>query len=286
MREAYLYIVALALLCLYGHAVGSSAPDAMAELLHAVDKQFKVSATVHIDHILTGLLRGKRGLILCREVLKLYARGKVVHTKGGNSQWLGIILRGDGLALHAPVVPEGTLHALLAFEAALRSHQALHHPVVGQIATLSVKKFLLLRLDAVENGDGMVRRTVVVTPHHRLVVGIGTDNGNTFLILLEGKHIVLVLQQHDGLTRHVEGYLAVFLGIHCRIWNFRPLDKRGVVHLAQVEAALQQSDDVLVDLSLCDITATDSFGNASVGIAIAALHIGAGNGGLGRGMNG
>ena len=60
----------------------------------------------------------------------------------------------------------------------------LHDLVVGQVATRQIDEILMLGLDTVEDGDGMVRCAVVVTPHHRLIVGIRTDNGNFLLTLL------------------------------------------------------------------------------------------------------
>ena len=135
MRETHLDIVTLALFCLNSHTIRRGAPDVVAELLHTVDIEFEVSATIHIHHIFTSLLRSKYRLVLGREILELYTGGKVVHTEGSNSQRLGVILRGNGLALHLTVVPERALHTFLTIEAALRGHQALHHLVVGQVTT-------------------------------------------------------------------------------------------------------------------------------------------------------
>ena len=56
-----------------------------------------------------------------------------------------------------------------------------------------VVDFLFLGLDTVQNGDGAVGHTVIVTPHQRCIIGIGADDGNTFLILLQWQHVVLVL---------------------------------------------------------------------------------------------
>ena len=131
MREAHLYVIALALLSLNGNTIRRSAPDAMSELALSIDVEFKLSATIHIHHIFTSLAWGEDRLILSREILKLYARGEVVHTKGGDCQRRSIILCSDRLALHIAIVPESALHTLLALKAALRCHEAFQHFVVG-----------------------------------------------------------------------------------------------------------------------------------------------------------
>ena len=97
-----------------------------------------MTATVDVHHILAGLLRGEDGLILGREALKLHAGSEVMHAGGRDGQRGGIIQRGDGFALHLAVVPERTLHALPALEAALRAQQAVHHFVVCEVAAGSI----------------------------------------------------------------------------------------------------------------------------------------------------
>ena len=54
----------------------------------------------------------------------------------------------------------------------------------------------------------MVGCAVVVTPHHGLIVGIRTNDGNLLLALLQRQDVVIVLQENDRLARHVEGYLC------------------------------------------------------------------------------
>ena len=132
----------------------------------------------------------------------------------------------------------------------------------------------------------MVGHAVVVAPHHRSVVGIGADDGNFLGVLLQWQDIIFILKEHNGLAGHVEGRQRVFLARHLGIRDLRPLNERRIVHLAQVETALQQADDVLVDLGLGHQAAPYSLGDALVGIAVAALHIGTGYRGLGRGMGG
>lgn len=105
-------------------------------------------------------------------------------------------------------------------------------------------------LDAVEDGDGAVGRTVVVAPHHGSVVGIGPDDGDGFPTGLEGEHPSLVLEEHQTLPGHVECQLAVGLGIHHRGRYLRPLHQLRVVHLAEVEASFKQPEHVLVHFGL------------------------------------
>ena len=132
----------------------------------------------------------------------------------------------------------------------------------------------------------MVRCAVVVAPHHRSIVGIRANHRNLSAVLLQRQHVVIVLQEYDGLASHVERLLCTLLGRHRRIGNLRPLHEARVVHLAQVEATLQQSDDVLVDLSLADESAPDGLGDAAISVAVATFHIGAGEGSLRRGGDG
>ena len=204
MCKAHLYIITLTLFSLDSHAIGCGAPDMMAELLDAIDIKLKMSATIHIHHIFTRLVGSKYCFVLGREVLELYARGEVMHTKRSNSQRCGIILRRDWLTLHLTVIPERALHTLLTLETALRGHQALHHLVVRQVATCSIEQLLLLALDAIKNSYSMIRLSVIITPHHRRIVGIRTNHGNLLLAFLQRKNIVVVLKQHNTLTRHIE----------------------------------------------------------------------------------
>ena len=116
-----------------------------------------------------------------------------MHTEGGDGQRLGVVLGGNGLAVHATVVPEGALQTFLAFETALRAKETLKDSVVSQVAACMVVEFLLLGLDTVENRDGMVRRAVVIAPHHGLVIGIGADNGYLLRIFLQWQNVILIL---------------------------------------------------------------------------------------------
>ena len=172
-----------------------------------------MACAVDVHHIFACFLRGEDGLVLRGEVLELYAWGEVVHAEGGDSQRGGIVLCGDGLALHLAVVPEGALEAFLAvWGDAVSGHETLHHLVVGQVAAGFIEQFLLLGLDAVEDGDGLIGRAVVVAPHHRLVGGIGTNDGNLLLILLERQDVSVILQQDDALAGHLKRDICRLLG--------------------------------------------------------------------------
>ena len=83
----------------------------------------------------------------------------------------------------------------------------LHHLIIRQVTAWRIEHLLLascsLLLEyAIKNRYGRIGRTIVVTPHHRFIVSIGTNNGNT-LLFVERQDAVVVLQQHDALARHV-----------------------------------------------------------------------------------
>ena len=126
-----------------------------------------------------------------------------MHTKGGDSQWRGVILCRNWLPLHSAIIPECAFHTLLALEAALRGHQAFHYLVVGQITALRIEHFLRLGLNAVKDSDGMVGLSVIISPHHRCIVGIGTNDGNLLLAILQRKYVILILKQNYRLASHI-----------------------------------------------------------------------------------
>ena len=138
VREAYLYIVALALLGLDSHTVWRCAPDVVTELLHTVNIEFEMSASIYIHHVFTRFFGRKDSLVLSREVFQLYARSEVMHSERGNSQRLGIVLCRDGLTFHSTVVPESSFHSLLAIKATLRGHQTLHDFVISEVTALII----------------------------------------------------------------------------------------------------------------------------------------------------
>ena len=209
-----------------------------------------------------------------------------MHSCRGDSQRCGVVLGSNRLAFHLTVVPERTLHTLLPLEGALGAHQTVEHLVVGQVAPGMIEEFLLFALDSVENGDRMVRHTVVVTPHHRGIVSIRTNHGDLLRILLQGENIILVLQEHDGLAGHIDGCLSMFLARHLRIRNLRPLHQRRIVHLTEVETTFQQTDHMLIHFFFGDKATTHGFRNALVSIPKTTLHVSTSYGSFGRSMYG
>ena len=163
--------------------------------------------------------------------------------------------------------------------------QRIDHHCVGKIAAFDVVHVLMLGPYTVKDGHRTVGGTVVIAPHHRHIIGIRADHSDAFVVFLQWKHVLLVLQQHDRLACHIERKLAVSLAIHYRIRDFRPWNKRRVVHFAKVETPFKQTKHMFVDLLLADQAALHSFGNTLIGVVETAFHIGSGQRGLGCGMN-
>ena len=215
MLETHLNLIRLTCLCLKSCTGRCGAPSVLSHLTFSVDVEFEVADRFHVHHIFTCFLRCENGLVLGRKIFQVHAWGKVVHTCCGDSQWSRIIFSRHRLSFHLRIVPESTLQTLLAIDGTIRSHQAIHHLVVGTIATCQIEQILLLGLDTVKNGDGAIRCTIVVTPHQRFIVSIRTNHSNLLLVLLQRQHIALVLQEHQSLASHIERDLAMFLRIHC-----------------------------------------------------------------------
>ena len=254
----------------------------MERLAFSINQHFKLTGTFHVQHILASFLGGKGGLILGREVLNGQVGSKDMHAIGGHRQGLGVVLGGKGLAFHLGIRPERSLQSLLTVRChTFRCHVTLHHFVVGQVATGEIHQFLLLGLDTVEDGDGLVGRSVIVAPHHGFIVGIGANDGDLLCIFLQRQDIVLVLQQHDALARHFQRDLGRGLGTHRGIGYLRPFHQRRVIHLSEVETAFQQTDDMLVDFCFRNQSATNSLRNTLIGIAVATFHIRSCQSGLG-----
>ena len=117
-----------------------------------------------------------------------------MHTGCGHVDGLRIVLGGEGLAFHLRVVPERSLQSFLTVgRRTFCGQMALHHTIVGEVATWQIDQLLLFGLDTIEDGHCVVGCTVIVTPHHRLVVGIRTYHGNLLRILLQGQDITFVL---------------------------------------------------------------------------------------------
>ena len=118
-----------------------------------------------------------------------------MHTIGGNSQRLGIILRSERFTLPLRIRPERTLQTFLTIRSrTLRSHVTFHNLVIRQVTARSIEQLLLLGLDTVKDRHRMVRGTIIVAPHHRFIICIRTDDSDFLCILLQRKNLILVLQ--------------------------------------------------------------------------------------------
>ena len=199
-----------------------------------------------------------------------------MHAGSGDGERCGVVLCGVGLAFHLEVVPEGAAHALASADGAVRCHQTLVHEVARQVAALHPGHFLLFVPDALQDAHTAVGHTVVVAPKHGLAVGVGTDHGDALLPFPERQHTVLVLQQHDGFTGHVEGQLTVFLAVHGGVRNLRPRHQLRIVHLTQVEATFQEALHVLVHLLFGEESLLHSLGDRAIDVVPSALHVGTG----------
>ena len=73
----------------------------------------------------------------------------------------------------------------------------LHHLIVCEITTRNIYDILLFCTDAAEDSNSIIGGAVIVSPHHRLVVGIRSDNGNLLCITFQRQDIVIVLQEHQ-----------------------------------------------------------------------------------------
>ena len=192
--------------------IGGGAPYTMLELALTIYVELKLSTAIHIHHIFSSLLRGEDSLVFGREVLKLYARSKVVHTIGSYCQRWGVVLCSDGFAFHLAIVPERTLHTFLTLKATLRGQKAFLHLVVGEVASLSIEQFLCLCLDTIKDSYRVIGRTVIVTPHHWGIVSIRTYDSNLLRISLQRQYVILILQQYNGLARHIQRQVSRFFG--------------------------------------------------------------------------
>ena len=126
-----------------------------------------------------------------------------MHTIGRHRQRFCIIFGSKRLTLHLGIGPERSLQSFLAIRCrTLHCHVTLHHLVVSQVAALGIEQLLRFSLDTVKDGHSRIGRTIIVTPHHGLVIGIRTNDGN-FLLFTERQNVVVVLQQHNALACHV-----------------------------------------------------------------------------------
>ena len=73
----------------------------------------------------------------------------------------------------------------------------LHHLVVCEIAARNIYDILLFCTDATEDSNSIIGGAVIVSPHHRLIVGIRSDNGYLLRITFQRQDIVIILQEHQ-----------------------------------------------------------------------------------------
>ena len=143
----------------------------------------KSARILHANHCLSVLQRSEDGLVLGREVFHTHALCEGVLTACGDGDGIGVILCHDRFSRARRIVPECALHAFLSVRRALWQ-KALYHHLFGEVATLEIYHIFLscLCFYSVKNGDGGVWRSIIVSPHHRDIVGIGTDDGNLLFL--------------------------------------------------------------------------------------------------------
>ena len=179
------------------------------DLTLTVDINLEMTGRFHVQYIFSCLFRSEGGLVLSREILDGQVGCEDVHTCCGDIDRFCISLGGEGLAFHLGVIPESALQSFLAVGSdTVGSQMTLHYLIVGQIAAREIDELFLFGLDAVEDGNGVIRRAIIVTPHHRLVLSVGTNHGYLLSVLLQGQDIVIVLQQNNTLTGHLESHLG------------------------------------------------------------------------------
>ena len=178
----------------FQHSTGRcGAPDMVNEFLLTIDVEFKVSCALHIHYIFPCFFRCEGCLIFGREIIDGQVGGEYMHAGSCHVHGFCVVFCGEGFSLHFCVGPEGSFQAFLAAEGTLCGHTAVHHLVVGQVAAREIDHFLLFGAYAVKDGDGVVGCAIVITPHHRYVIGIGTDDSNLFCIASQGQNATFVL---------------------------------------------------------------------------------------------
>ena len=276
--------ILLAGLYLDGRTGRRDTPRGMTLLHLTIDQHLEVADRLHIDDHFPTLAGTEDSLVGSTEIREVDTGSKLVVARSRLADRTLVVLRRHGFSLTLDIVPESTLDTRLSLKGEL-VEEGCEDAVVREVASLEILDLLVELADALQYGDGCGRRTVVVTPHERLVIGIGANDGH-LLTGLERQDAVPVLEQGHGLACHVEGQLQVFLALQHTAGNLAPLHKGGVVHLTQVETAFEQADDVLVNLTLLDEVATYGLRKLSIVIIVTTLHIGTGQGRTGRGMYG
>ena len=220
---ADLYLILLALLGLELDTTLGSTPDRMLCLLLTIQINLVVTATSHVEQHLVCLLRTEHGFIFCREAHQLHIRSEGVLTIG---RYLHrILLLGDDnrLAFHLAIVPESALKAHLAIHATLVEVR-IQNLVVHQVASIKGDNLVFLQTtpDTIQDGNCLSWSTIIVSPHHRFVIHIRSDESNLLYFFIERQNLILVLEQRHGLQSHIERELAMRLAAKHRYRNLRP----------------------------------------------------------------
>ena len=144
----------------------------------------------------------------------------------------------------------------------------LERLVVKQSATADIASLRGDGLNTFEGSDGVTGKTRVVAPLHDRVDGVDTEYGHLG-ILVNGQHVVFVVQQHDTLAGSIEGQLPVGVASHEIVGQFGPGIKFVAVKVAQLDTCDEQPSQTLVEVGLLDVTAT--YGSRQVLILRTAL---------------
>ena len=145
-----------------------------------------MTAGSHIEQHLSVLLRTEYSFILGRKARQLHIWSERMLTIG--SYLHRILLLGDGnrLSVHFTVVPESALKAHLAIHATLVEVR-IQSLVVHQVAPFKGNDlaFLQTTLDTIQDGNCLSWGTIIVSPHHRFVIHIWSDESNLLYLFIE-----------------------------------------------------------------------------------------------------
>ena len=189
-----------------------SAPVRLLSLLLAIEIHLIMSTSSHIEQHLIGLLRTEDSLVLGREAHQLHIWCKGMLSVCCHLDRILFIGDSHRLAFALTIVPESTSETYLAIHGALVI-VGVERLVVHQVTSLEGDKLVLLQttLDAIKDRNSLSWRTIVVTPHHRLVIHVRTDEGDFLLLLAERQYLILVLEKRHGLESHIERELTMSL---------------------------------------------------------------------------
>ena len=198
-----------------------------------------MSTTLYIKNHLSTLLRNKCCFVFCREILNRHIGCKNMHTSCCYSERSIVILYRNRITLHINIVPECTLQAFPSIKRTL-VEERFHYLQVCEVTALNILYILVFALDTTKNRNGVIRRSVIITPHHGIIVGIRSNNGNLFIcIFIKRQNIIVVLQKNNTLTSHIKGNLCILLARHNRIRNLAPLHLIGIIHLTKFKATFK-----------------------------------------------